>query len=404
MGIPFSWLLSAISASSPLLSIVGNRNSLPQNVTLGSETQNQFCEYEINGSGCAMTAIRMRCPNWYVNATSTEVDGSSDLTVSASIEYPIGGTRYQMTIGGSADLAVPIGTTKTFDPHPTLVLPDGAIYRKWVWVRVAGGGHYPTAARQLLSALGEGNEVSFGGNLTNKTLSGSITPANGGGYDTVVLGLPVSGTPRTVLIIGDSIDAGQYETNSSQYTSDANGNQGPFERSFGATHGILNIARATTQAAHWAVANVGTKRLAFMADIALPKVAMGLGRNDYGANKTASQIKADVETVLNTFAPTASTVWVRDLTCTTSSSDGWVTLNNQTRSAGANTTQETNRVAYNAIVSASGIARQTNYYALSPTMTTTNATPIVCWPANWTLDGIHPLAAANAATAAANSV
>jgi len=394
----------------PILAALGNRNQVPTQVTTGAETQTQVAKYSKNTSGVAFTRPRLRCSNFVRSTSGTEVNGPNAFTIRASIEYPVGGTRTPFTQNGSRDMVVQPGQTLDFDPIEGLTIPDGAAFRKIFLLIVNSGEHFPRSVVPLLAALGDGMETAFGTVLTDKTLSGSIGAASGGlSYDAVLIGEAEAGG-RHILIDGDSISLGIAET-SSPFTSDTDGNIGSEARAFGPKASVLSFAAPTTRASQWAVAGAMDKSIAMMSDLTFTDLSIGYGRNDVAGSRTAAQLKADNETIIARYkaARTFNKVWVRDFPPTSSSSDSWATVDNQTRAAGGETIKEASRQTYKGMVSSKSLLGQTDAFSLAAFCEATTSAGagqpgIVVWPATSTPDGIHGLANVYIGAAAGNVV
>ena len=282
-------------------------------------------------------------------------------------------------------------------------IPSGDTATLRWWMDVPASNKYIGAGGTTLSALGEANSYGPIGVSPDKTLSGAPTAVNGNGIQNWLLAEATAGA-KSMLIIGDSIDAGLNET--SAFTSDAYGDIGAANR-WAALHGYntINIAKPSSRASQWAAADWSVL-LSLLDGIYFNAVWIGLGRNDYAASRTAAQIKADIETVISrikTAVPTITRVIVRDLPPTTSSSDGWTTVEGQADRSGGAIGQEAVRAAHNAVVASVGITGQTDYFAFAPSCQATKSNGTVVWPALGTTDGIHPTGAVNAAAVAANN-
>jgi hypothetical protein len=207
---------------------------------------------------------------------------------------------------------------------------------------------------------------------------------------------------KSALIIGDSIDT--YLNEQVAFTSDAKGNAGIAER-FLAPKGYntISLSKPSSTALSWATKDLSLG-LSWLTDMTFDTLWVGPGRNDYAANSTAVQIKASNEAAIGKFKarfPSISKVIVRTLPPTTSS--GWTTVEGQPDRTGQSISQETERQAYNTIVRALGIVGQTHCFEFATSCEATKGNGQVVWVADGTTDGVHPVAAVNAAAVTANA-
>ncbi len=306
-------LQSALNGKNPSRILVGVRDSWSgTSASNGTDTSANVRVPEI--AGHSFTDVSLV----FVNSLSTPY------TVSTTVEYPAG-TFYRCTFGNQPSAVVAGGTMVVSDPCPVFI-PAGAIYEVRHFVTVAAGNSWPNSVTYGNYAVGpEG--YSHGTTQTDQTANAAFTYADafeGGFSHTAILATTAASYP-SVLIVGDSIAAGQGDANTGPtgYPADA---------LYAAGIGFAKIAiPGETSGAIQGTGGALRLLLAKFANVAIDEY----GVNDIAGGSSLAGLQASE-------MATWQLLWVRRLkvfACTltpeTNSTDGWATPGSQTpKSAG----------------------------------------------------------------------
>lgn len=246
-----------------------------------------------NQTGATVTKLRVYYPNWMANSTN-EAAGFNPITVTASIEYPIGGTRQQVTFNsGSASATIAIdGLLESDEITLTTPIPDGVQFNVWTYVSVTTGQKWPQGYLMRVTSINEACDFGTG---VDKTLSGTITNATQTsthqGYGPIgIKATAWTGTikKRAFASLGDSILA---QSNDGSF--DSIGSGGWNGRALSGKYPHVNLAIAGTSASNNQQANL-TRRIAALQAIGVTDILMNYGTNDLGAGRSVAQVQTDV--------------------------------------------------------------------------------------------------------------
>jgi hypothetical protein len=369
----------------------------------------------VRNSGAALTNLFARFANWYWDgSTAGELATGNPILVRASIEYPIGGALFQMTLNGATDMVIQSGQTIQTDKIAGLTIPAGALYyvHQFISNTVSGTSYnsLPQGRAYIYydGSNGGNEKYARGSTVTDQTgtLGGqsstpSTAPANL--YQPLVIaGTPVvSGTlPPSFAIFGDSISFG-FDEDQQQRVSDSYRNAGPWERWIGGVggYGYTNLSRSGAKASGYAGIAGGTFPLIWNATKdCFSHAIVALGRNDIGTYN-AAQIQASVERLVGFLVQNKKRVWVSTITPLSSSTDGYVTTTNQTADA------STDRTAFNAVVRANAIAQASGCLDLADRFESARDSGkwrcdgAVAFASTVTGSGLHPKSIANSTAA-----
>lgn len=272
-----------------------------------------------------LTTIRIVFSNFY-NANrngGTPIPDSgrgAATSITASVEYPAG-TFTQIKFSGSATGSIPDASV-LFSDFFTVSIPSGAQF----WVRL-----FTTNSAGIIfnnwqnSFLGEQIEIAASG-LTDKTMGGTVTNT-GAAWSTpplAILGMTVN---PSVIIVGDSIAAGQADTeDSSASVNGFNGKVGTIARSLGNVP-FLNLAVSGEQAETWIADSTARDSVIQKGS----QLVVALGTNDIHApnSRTAAQVVADLGTV-GALKWSSQKLFYASLLPRSTSTDSWATTTNQT--------------------------------------------------------------------------
>jgi len=284
--------------------------------------------------------LRLVYGNWWNRAGSpdfADAPGPAVLTVGAAVE--VGGVLYPLTFDGRARATLDPGGWVATDPLP-IVLAAGDVI--WSRTYVTGGSYRST--RVVYQSVGAGGFTA----TTDLTVTGSGAIGDGTCAQfapMALLATPTAAAARAVLVVGDSIVAGEGDNSSFQgrnidYPNLAGG--GWLQRAFRSTIGALNAAFPGDSAVSFRTPAGHRYRLALAGNTR--SMLSGYGRNDVSSNRTYAQITTDLVGVWALGAARGMPVAQTTITPSTSSSDSWATVGNQTVSSSS---QDTVRVAVN---------------------------------------------------------
>lgn len=332
-----------------------------------------------------LTAIKIAFAN-FLSAGSGDIGVGASATVTAGIEYPPG-TFTQVTFS-----AVPTGTipdkSVLFSDYIPVNIPSGALFRVWPFWHSTAGTLYNNWQNTFLAEAVELSATP----ISDRSMGGTITNSGAFSYPPIaVLGMTVN---ASVVILGDSIDLGILDSEDSSSTvTGRNGKVGVIARSLGSTP-FLIMAASGERASGW-LSGAGARALLIQKS---SHVASGHGTNDiFGSGSSEASLIAALNT-LWALCRSDQKIFQRTLIPRNNSSDGWLTLVNQSQiSAG---TPNAVRVAFNTDLRA-GIITAANlkgfFDVASVLESSLNSGNWLVTPAPpYTSDGTHPNVAGNA--------
>lgn len=314
----------------PYTGFVATRGLQPDMI---NSTNRQVMSRTPHFSRTLITSFRIIIPNWYINSSLVETGSGSGLDVTASIEYP-SGTFTRVTFSGSITGTVPNNSLLISDPI-TVTIPDDTLF----WSRIYGVS--TTGIVQLSSqgigatALGNGLEQGVSG-ITDKTMGGTVTNVSQG-YGPIAL-IGTTSYP-SYLMIGDSIMFGTTDV----IQPNGFGDIGPWARAVGPLYGYVKCARTGDTAFRLVSSHTNRGALFKYAT----HFITNYGSNDlFVSGRSSAQLQTDLTTISGYQASLGigglsyfSTISPRN-----QSSDGWITLINQSQS---NAAAEANRITVN---------------------------------------------------------
>jgi len=154
-------------------------------------TKNELMSFSTHVARDNITQLKIAVPNWYVAALSapsnfTEANLGTAMTITASVEYPIGTTPTQITWGGSATGSIAAGVTGLSD-FVSKVIPNGATFAIRIWYHNDSGVHYCGGTSNGGGHGGLLDKFAYGTTTADLTMTALTT-----GMSTVVNGVRFS--------------------------------------------------------------------------------------------------------------------------------------------------------------------------------------------------------------------
>lgn len=339
---------------------VATRASTPDEILSSSS---QLYSRTIHTACDTVTSLKFAFANWYVNSTGVEVSGGEDMTLYASVEYPLDSTPIRIPFGGAEFVAISGGSTAISDAV-AISIPAGAQFAVRTLQSKSDG-----AMRTVQNRNNTADREQAGtGELSDLTLTSTLPLTRStSGYSPVAI-IGVSTLPA-LMLLGDSRVRGFGEVSGAAL-------KGEFERSLGSI-GFANAARSAARVS--AVATAGSfSRRAALANAYCTHVLSNFGVNDSMSGRTAEQILGDLETLAGLFD---KPFFQSTISPSSSSSDGWATVEGQTPHA-----NDARRIAVNAGIRAMP-AWLDGYFEVADV--TESARDSGSWKAGYTSDGIH---------------
>jgi hypothetical protein len=368
--------------------------------------------------------VRLLFTNW-----NGSITGPQAITVSSHVQ--VNGYDLPVTFGGARTVSIGKNCAVLSDEIPiTLDYRDNHGIYTMTYVDAGVGGRIPIG-RLTVSANGEGNnlaDATAGGvdlTVSNSGNSGTLPSfiSSAGAYSpAAILGIPEDPTQIAVCAVGDSVVIGAGD--SAPTWSDGGNTSGSQDYGFiaralcdsvGPKYGLLYNAKFgdTAQAFSGNTPRQWQGRLyGYCTD-----VVEAFGTNDVNNTRTAAQIEADRTKMWRDARIRGPRVWACTILPRSTSSDSWVTVNNQTAH-----TNDAARVAVNtwllagaplsastfapvAIGTAGALVAGDGTHPLSGVFDTAAQVESSLnsgkWKANYTVDGVHPNNTAHAAMAPA---
>lgn len=267
----------------------------------------------------------------YTSAGKQTIAGT--ITVTASVEYPIGTTPQRITWGGATSVTIADGTFAPLSDALNISIPAGTNYRVRTWISTTGN---------QLPLIGGGTGydsdlATFGNNITDSTGSTStsgLATSTGSLGPTAIIAQTVA---PSIVLVGDSMVAATGAATSGNAPW-----RGILAPSFGPNFATLDTGVGGSVIQNWATLYSDMATL-------FQYVTHGVvqsGFNDIGTNgRTAAQVSADRIALMSAY-PTIQ--WFETtVTPKVSSTDSWATIANETV---FNAPQETIRKALNLMV------------------------------------------------------
>lgn len=276
--------------------------------------------------------------NWYVSANNTgELTAAGTMTLTASVEYPLGTIAGTFKWNGSASTSIAALGTSTSDVLTGLNIPAGAIF--------AIRSYQVGTLGIIFTGEGASNAFScatFGvsGVADSTQTGGAVTDTQAGiGYRPVAILAP---TQRpTIALTGDSRVLGLNDVVSDIYCA-----RGIFERTVGKQFGYIRMGASGEQLQTILLSNGATNysRRKALIDAYCTHIMSDYGINDLNSGgRSAAQVTTDLQTAVTLFGKP----WIH---CTLSpiatSSDSFATTAGQT----TNATVNPKRITFNASV------------------------------------------------------
>ena len=294
------------------------------------------------------TSVSVILGNFYVRGTGVEQGNGGSFTCTGSIEYPAG-TFNQLLWSASPSVTVnDLSTAKSdyITPSKAPVLGD-AFYVRTYCTTVVGFTVQNRFCNNSGINYGEAFNSSTGA-LSDLTLGGTITNnQNVRYYPIMVVGQT---TKPSIVIWGDSIGAGNLSF------QDSVCDVGSVALNLGSLFAYTNFSQdGNCMGGSNGVINGPTIRKTLI-HYASDQIVM-LGLNDiFHCSRTAAQALADAQTMAGWATSLGLKAWSSTISPKSSSTDGWITLVNQTTG-----TFNPARVAFNDTLRA-GLAGLTGYF------------------------------------------
>ncbi len=313
--------------------------------------------------------------NWH--ASPVEADGGATLTLTASVEYPVG-VFTQVRFSGSASGTISPGSNRASDTV-SLEIPEGAEF----WVRTyatcsAGVVHTYNVSGNDQSANSNAHQSRFGASgVSDVTMGGTITSmSQSTGLAYGPMAIVGATTKPSVVIYGDSIALGHGDQ------ADGDVHIGSIARSLGETYPCLIVARGGEKLDEFLSGNAKRRALAQYCT----HVVCAYGNNDIFSGGASAQALSDG---LDEFAGLFPDRVVYTITITprSTSTDNWATEGNQTPAAADNVKDKYNTFVRNSRPGVEG------YFEIADVAEPVRGGGIwkVTGAANgYTADGIHP--------------
>ncbi|NTZ60324.1 hypothetical protein G6L24_08380 [Agrobacterium tumefaciens] len=291
----------------------------------------------------ATRSLHLIYPNWYHNGNA-EVGVGGTIDVTAAIEYPIG-VFTRVTWGGSATVTIgDLSNSAPSDPIEVQI-PDGGAE---IFIRTFQSSATGIVYSGLQDTM-RGETAAYGASGVVDATMGGIIPDSGPNAAYLPLAVLGQTTKPSFFIVGDS-----RESATSFDIPNALSVVGNIARGIAPVCGFINVARGGERLAEFVASH--SKRL----EVAqyCSHVAIHMGINDFTSGQTSAGALADLNTIKGYF-PTHE-IWFATVEPVSTSSDGWLTVANQTIDAASNA----NRIAFNNAIRA-GITGAAGYFDIA---------------------------------------
>jgi lysophospholipase L1-like esterase len=363
----------------------------------------------------SISEVAMVLPNWYVerSASKFEYPNNAGTICAASVEYPAG-TFHRLTFDGAVRQLANGGDfiVSSFVP---VTIPDSAEFWTNIWVSAASTILFFNGSTGQVAANGEKGTVSTT-EVTDFTMNSHTGSAQT--YGLWPLALIGRTTARPLVVLSDSIGEGVGDV------ADSADHVGMLARFAGPSHPYINLSQSGDRLELFRQSN--SKRLALLAYA--KNVIFGMGVNDIGVGRTLPQIQSDmiaIWTLAKARLPQAGRILQTTITPSTTSTDSFATLANQTAApnfstSGTGTREQLNDWLRDGAPMLAGAPASTGtpnalragnalhplHAVLDLADTVESARNSGKWSVDgtaskWTTDGLHPSAYAHAQAAAA---
>jgi hypothetical protein len=223
----------------------------------------------------SVVAVKVAFGNWYVAANDGgEVNNGSAATKSASVEYPAG-TMHRLYFGGATSISAANGATVWSDWCPVAIPRNAKFFVRQRHTGTGAGGFSYTTLPLGNTAGGD----ALDNTATDTTMSGTVTDGFGGGAWLAPLAIVARTMRGSLIILGDSHQAGLGET-----VVSASGDIGSVARSAGPYVGYLGTGVSGESAAGFLASS--TRRMALAKYFS--HVMLAHGTNDILVGTTAA--------------------------------------------------------------------------------------------------------------------
>jgi hypothetical protein len=303
--------LPSLGLLAPYTGAVATRGYVPDLTNGGSQ---QSMMRSIHVARDTITSLQVVYGNWYAIPGGAETGLASSMSVTASIEYPVG-TFTQVTFNNSATGSIASGATIVSDPV-SVSIPRGAQFFVRSWKNSASGIIYTNTPANVSA----GEAFLFGATTPDLTMGGTVTDGDGGSNMSGPLAIIGTTTRPSVFISGDSRAMGLKDT--PDIPAD---DLGDIARSVGPSFSYINagISGDTVNAA----STNYTKRLALSQYCS--HIVVNYGVNDLFAGRTAAQVQSSLTTLYGLFG--GKPIIQATIEPETTSTDSWATTVNQTK-------------------------------------------------------------------------
>lgn len=324
--------------------LIATRGGINTSITT---TNTQVSSRSIHISRDAITALKVAFPAWYVRDTGpqTEITSGSDLTITASVEYPAG-TFTQITFSGSATGTIPANTTLMSDYIP-VAIPIGTQFYIRTYITGTGIPYDRESTHSVtFQAFGTAFEQGTSG-ITDKTLSGTITASGLYYAPAAIIGFT---SKPSFIILGDSKSEGHGDV-----TTDSTLDIGGPSRYIGGTYAYSNFGKDSDDALAF-IQNQHTNRVALFRYAS--HLFCAYGRNDLASNGVDSEgLLRELHTIWDMGTLNRMKIYQTTIGPTTTSTDSWATIANQTVSSSSwSPTIDGYRITFNQKIRANYVA------------------------------------------------
>lgn len=294
-----------------------NRASMPYSgLSSGSNLSTTYrARYR---TAIAVTSLRFVFTNSRLAAAPSEIDNPNTTTYEATVETGVGTNTVPITFnGGASSVVLGPGQSVVSDPV-TITFPANTDF--FVRTRCTAavlGERWPTG-RAMVTAQGEGYSATNFLTGTVPALSGANAAA-----PSAILAPNLLALRNTVGIIGSSSAQGQGDT------ADEALDVGYLSRACRANGvGFTGLAVGSDTIAKFLATN--TRRFQHMRDTGVNVVIFQLGSNDLTSGRTLAQIQGDLKTSWKLLRDFGVDIYQTTYTTSTTSTDSWATMVNQT--------------------------------------------------------------------------
>ncbi len=299
---------SSTSGPSTYLGNIATDTAIPTEALAGA---NSFQTRSVHVSWDNVTSLALVIPNWLISANVEQAAGTP-ITVSSSIEYPVG-TLTQVKWSGNATATLAGGATGVSD-MTSVSIPKGAVFYVRLHVQYATGNYIAATVVGYTSI----NAFNTGTNIADQTMSGTVPYSSQYASNFFVPAAIIANTKiASVLLVGDSRLAG-YADSAEQGLNDL----GNVTKGIGRGVPYINAGVAGDIA--------GANSMTYRAGLAqyVTHVISEYGINNVRSNQTLAQLNAALATVYSYFPN--KIIMQTTLDPNTLSSDNWLTVANQT--------------------------------------------------------------------------